>query len=390
MKTKFMVACFGLMAFALPAWAQQKGQAKPKEEVIIKKNGTGKEKTTIVIDGDRITVNGKPLAEYHGDKIVIHEKALEKLSGENLFEYRHEMELAQQEMQRAQREAQRALADLDRRSYRYPYRFPYAQGFRFEFDGDREDSKAEPVAFLGVGLEDADKGVRITDITEGSPASKAGLKEDDIITKFNGTGVKTADALTEMVRSKKPNDEVELSYIKAGEKKERKMKLRLGETKRTVRVYSSNGQSPRSPRPPMPPMAPMPPMPPMPPMAPLVEMDGIWAPDAPDAPMTFRSYNNFSWNGSGRNLGLRVQETDDSVGVKVLDVSEGSLAAAAGIRENDVVTEIDGKSIRSTRDCAEAMQGAREKNNYYIRILRGGSPMTMEVKVPKNLKKAEF
>jgi serine protease Do len=363
------------------------GQAKPKEEVIIKKSGSGKEKTTIVIDGDRITVNGKPLAEYHGDKIVFHEKALEKLSEENLFEYRHEMELAQHEMQRAQREAQRALADLNRRSYNYRFRAPYAQGFKFEFDGDMELSKGEPVAFLGVGLEDADKGVRITDITEGSPASKAGLKENDIITRFNGTSVKSAEALTELVRSKKPNDEVELGYIKAGEKKERKMKLKLGETNRTVRVYSSSGQSPRAPRPPKAPMAPMPPIAPM---APMAEIEGIWAPDAPDAPMTFRSYNNFSWSGSGRSLGLRVQETDDSVGVKVLDVSEGSLAATAGIRENDVVTEIDGKAIRSTRDCAEAMQGAREKNNYNIRLLRGGSPMTVEVKIPKKLKKAEF
>ena len=85
-----------------------------------------------------------------------------------------------------------------------------------------------------------------------------------------------------------------------------------------------------------------------------------------------------------------MQETDDSVGVKVLDVAEGSLAATAGVKENDIVTEIDGKAIRSTRDCADAMRDAREKNNYLIRLKRGGTPMSVEVKIPKKLKKAEF
>jgi serine protease Do len=216
------------------------------------------------------------------------------------------------------------------------------------------------------------------------------LKEGDVITKFGGTVVKTADALTEQVRAKKPNDEVEISYIKAGEKKERKLKVKLGESKSMVRVYSSSGPTPRAPRPPRAPLSPMPPMPPMPPIAPLDEIDMIWAPDAPAMPRAFSSTEGFSWSYNGRQLGLRVQETDDSVGVKVLDVSEGSLAATAGVKENDIVTEIDGKKIKSTRDCADAMRDARDKNNYMIRLLRGGSPMNLEVKIPKKLKKAEF
>ena len=382
MKPKVMLACLGLLAFAAPVWAQQKGKEKPKEEVVIKKSGSANEKTVIVIEGDRVTVNGKPLAEYSGDEVVIHKRALERLA-EGQVEYRREMEIAQLEMQRAQREMQRSVLEMGRSRAPF-YRYSYPNDFRFEFDFDGADVKSEPRAFLGVGLEDADKGVRITDLTEGSVADKAGLKEGDVITKFGGTVVKTADALTEQVRAKKPNDEVELSYIKAGEKKERKLKVKLGESKSMVRVYSSNGQSPRAPR------APLSPMPPMPPIAPLDEIDMIWAPEPPAMPRAFSSTEGFSWSYNGRQLGLRVQETDDSVGVKVLDVSEGSLAATAGVKENDIVTEIDGKKIKSTRDCADAMRDARDKNNYMIRLLRGGSPMTLEVKILKKLKKAEF
>lgn len=385
MKPKVMLACLGLLAFAAPVWAQQKGKEKPKEEVVIKKDGSGNEKMVIVIEGDRVTVNGKPLAEYGGDEVVINKRALGRLA-EGQVEYRREMELAQREMQRAQREMQRSIVELGRS--RVPsYRYSYPNDIRFGFEYDGAEVKSEPRAFLGVGLEDADKGVRITDVTEGSAADKAGLKEGDVITKFGGTVVKTADALTEQVRARKPNDEVELSYIKAGEKKERKLKVKLGESKSMVRVYSSSGQSPRPPRPPR---APLSPIPPMPPLAPLDEIDMIWAPDAPAMPRTFSSTEGFSWSYNGRQLGLRVQETDDSVGVKVLDVSEGSLAATAGVKENDIVTSIDGKNIKSTRDCADAMRDARDKNNYMIRLLRGGSPMTVEVKIPKKLKKAEF
>ena len=68
MKPKVMLACLGLLAFAAPVWAQQKGKEKPKEEVVIKKSGSANEKTVIVIEGDRVTVNGKPLAEYSGDE----------------------------------------------------------------------------------------------------------------------------------------------------------------------------------------------------------------------------------------------------------------------------------------------------------------------------------
>jgi serine protease Do len=385
MKPKVMLACLGLLAFAVPVWAQQKVKEKPREEVVIKKSGSGKEKTVIVIEGDRVTVNGKPLAEYGGDDVIIHKRALERLA-DGQVEYRREMELAQREMQRAQREMQRSVLEMGRS--RAPlYRYSYPNDFRFEFDFDGAEVKSEPRAFLGVGLEDADKGVKITNVTEGSAADKAGLKEGDVITKFGGTSVKTAEALTEQVRAKKPNDEVELAYIKGGEKKERKVKVKLGESKSLVRVYSSSGQTPRSPRPPR---APFPPMAPMAPMAPLEEIEMIGAPDAPAMPRAFSSTEGFSWSYNGRQLGLRVQETDDSVGVKVLDVAEGSLAATAGVKENDIVTSIDGKTIKSTRDCADAMRDARDKNNYMIRLLRGGSPMTLEVKIPKKLKKADF
>jgi serine protease Do len=44
---------------------------KKKSDVIIRKKGDSKEKMTIVIDGDNVTVNGKPVEDYKSDDLEI-------------------------------------------------------------------------------------------------------------------------------------------------------------------------------------------------------------------------------------------------------------------------------------------------------------------------------
>jgi len=74
----------------------------------------------------------------------------------------------------------------------------------------------------------------------------------------------------------------------------------------------------------------------------------------------------------------------------VLDVDDGSLAATAGVQENDIITQIDGKQVKDTDAAREALQDTREKNNFSINLKRNGTPMTLQVKVPVKLKKAEL
>jgi serine protease Do len=244
-----------------------------------------------------------------------------------------------------------------------------------------------PRAYLGVGLEKADKGVRITNVSEGSAAAKAGLRTGDRITKLGGTAVTSPQQFTEMIRAKKPGEEVELIYVKAGEKKEKKLKVKLGETSSDQMVFNLDDldelapMAPRSPRPPKAPRAPMSPeseffvpIPPMPPM-PAFPMEGM---------------EGFRWEGSRPQLGIRIQDTDESNGVKVLDVADGSLAATAGIKENDVITEINGKTVKNTDEAREVIKEVNDKTSYPVKLLRNGSAMNLEVKVPKKLKKTDL
>src|SRR4051795_3837675 len=65
-----------LSAISIGAFAQEKPEPKEKKEsndIIIHKKGDSKEKLTIVVDGDKVTVNGKPVDEYKSDDVdIIH------------------------------------------------------------------------------------------------------------------------------------------------------------------------------------------------------------------------------------------------------------------------------------------------------------------------------
>ena len=96
-----MIALLGLLA-AAPAISQQKAKTKQKEEVVIKRKADKDEKTTIVIDGDRITVNGKAIAEYDGDDIIIRKTELNDMIEREMRDHQREMVYAQRDMKRAQ------------------------------------------------------------------------------------------------------------------------------------------------------------------------------------------------------------------------------------------------------------------------------------------------
>ena len=69
-----------------------------------------------------------------------------------------------------------------------------------------------------------------------------------------------------------------------------------------------------------------------------------------------------SMKAAGPCLVYASRTPEDSSGVKVLDVDDGSLADNAGIRENDIITQIDGKQVKDTDDAREALiRNKREK-----------------------------
>jgi putative serine protease PepD len=62
-------------------------------------------------------------------------------------------------------------------------------------------------------------------VTSGGAADKAGLKAGDIVTAVNGKAIASGDALVAAVRSHRPDDEVTITYTRAGKSQTAKAKL---------------------------------------------------------------------------------------------------------------------------------------------------------------------
>lgn len=94
-----------------------------------------------------------------------------------------------------------------------------ADTFKEEWDrlASGEQIGKPSLAVLGVVFDDkfADPGARLDEVDEG-PATAAGLEAGDVIVKFDGAAVDTADTIRAVLRKKKPGDEVAV-VVKRGD-----------------------------------------------------------------------------------------------------------------------------------------------------------------------------
>ena len=119
------------------------------------------------------------------------------------------------------------------------------------------------------------------------------------------------------------------------------------------------------------------------------EMEGmsprVWSPGSGD---------NYDFFGEGfprhQKLGLKIQDTEDGKGVKVLDVDKDSPAEKAGLKKDDIVTEIGDKKVSNTDEAREQLMDSMEKSSYSIKANRNGVPMSFEINIPKKLKTANL
>jgi len=99
---------------------------------------------------------------------------------------------------------------------------------------------------------------------------------------------------------------------------------------------------------------------------------------------------NWSWAGGAPKLGLSVQDTDDGKGVKVIDVDGDSNAQKAGIKEDDVITEVDGKAVNGADEMAKIIRESKDKVSVMVKLNRAGKTQNIEVKMPRKIKTADL
>jgi serine protease Do len=302
-------------------------EKKEQQEIVIIRKGDKDEKVTVEVNGDKVTVNGKPIEEYKGDDVIIRRNKVK-----DAFAYNFNNDFGGQNWNIA------------------------GDNFKmFSMDSNR--------AMLGVTTEKADKGVEIQDITKESGAAKAGLKEGDVITKIDDKKIEDPDDLSSAVKAHKPGEKVTITYLRND--KEQKTTAELGKWK-GASAYS---------------------------FSPNMKMDlGDFMPKIEAMPRirTTPYSQNWSWSGGGPKLGLSVQDTDDGKGVKVIEVDDESNAEKAGIKEDDIITEVEGKAVNSADEVAKIIKESKDKTSVMIKLTRGGKTQNIEVKIPRKLKTADL
>jgi 2-alkenal reductase len=88
-----------------------------------------------------------------------------------------------------------------------------------------ESLDAAAAAQLGINQT---TGVYVSEVASGSPAEKAGIKANSIITKIDGTTIDQTKTLVDLLSNHKPGDTITLSVIDPGASTEHNVTLTLG------------------------------------------------------------------------------------------------------------------------------------------------------------------
>lgn len=223
-------------------------------------------------------------------------------------------------------------------------------------------------AMLGVLTEKDEKGARIKEVLKESAAEKAGLKEGDVITKLNGTTINDNKDLVATIEKLKPNDEAAITYLRNG--KQKKATTRLGKADSPMAMaWNMDPANKRYPFKIDPPLA-------------------ITGPRG-NHPF-FNDEDRWMFREDKPKYGMSIEDHASGDGVKITSIEAESNAEKAGLRADDIITEVDGKPVKGVEEIKEALRDSDHQTTVTLKVLRSGKIENIAVKVPKLTRKADL
>jgi serine protease Do len=226
-------------------------------------------------------------------------------------------------------------------------------------------------------------GVVIEDVSEDSPASKAGLHKGDVVIEFDGERVRSVRQFTRLVQETPAGRKSQTTVMRDGQKVNVTVEPRessgytnlFGDLDGT-RVFQDFGRE--FGMPPAPPAAPAPPARPARPAP---------APPAPPMP-AFPDMDTFVWRASN-SLGITISDLSDQLagyfgtkdGVLVTSVTDGSAASKAGIKAGDVLTSFNGSDVTQSSDLRRRIQRLEDGDEFTAGVVRDKKPLTLKGKM---------
>ena len=218
---------------------------------------------------------------------------------------------------------------------------------------DLLDDGAVQRGYLGVQIRDLQSedleifklddraGSLVSTVVGGSPAEQGGIQVGDIVVGVNGAKVENTAKLRNIVGGIKPNTKVPVEVLRDG--RAMSLEITLGTLDQDAIAAAGSGGGPK----------------PASPSGIIAVVDGVKA----------------------QNVNAELREKfgipDDVSGVVVVEVDRESTAAAMGIQEGDVITQVDKEDVSNAKD-AKKLADQAEKT-VLLRVYRDGDTMLFMV-----------
>jgi len=199
--------------------------------------------------------------------------------------------------------------------------------------------------WLGVSIQDVSpelakqfalpeaKGAVVTDVLENSPAAKAGLQQGDVIVSFDGKPVDNTGILRNHVAQTPIGKKVKLEVIR--DKKEKELEVLIAEQPKEI----ARGQE---------------------------ESSGT-----PEEEVS-TALSGIEVRDLSPNLIQRYGLSKSDKGVVITQVEQGSAAVDAGLREGDLIVEINRQAVKSVKDYDRLASKVGKQDTVLLLVNRQG------------------
>jgi serine protease Do len=199
--------------------------------------------------------------------------------------------------------------------------------------------------WLGVSIQDVSpdlakqfalpeaKGAVVTDILENSPAAKAGLQQGDVIVSFDGAPVENTGMLRNRVAQTPIGKKVKVGVIR--DKKDKELEVLIAEQPKEITRGQEEG------------------------------------PGGPDEEVS-TALSGIEVRDLSPNLIQRYGLSKSDKGVVITQVEQGSAAAEAGLREGDLIVEINRQAVKSVKDYDRLAAKVGKQDSVLLLVNRQG------------------
>jgi serine protease Do len=200
----------------------------------------------------------------------------------------------------------------------------------------------------GFGLPPGTKGALVQNVVPRGPASKGGVQPGDLVVALNGKPVTSAGELTRSVALVPPGEQVKMEVLRRGGEK-KQLAFKVAQRPEDEGQAAAGGEE--------------------------EESGGGGAEKGNKSPKLGVSLSPLTPQ-IARQLGVTGEE-----GVVVADVVEGGPAQRAGIRQGDLLLEVNRQPVKKIEDVSAALSKMKEGDMALLRVRRGDSALYIAVPV---------